>query len=70
MTDLNNLLLAYQCNKWNSSCAHCPYGYGYLNDRGDNTYWSCDSDRIADDMFAWLSIYQYLIDSQERNKNV
>ena len=66
--NLDNLIAAYEC--WNSpyksECDHCLYGYSYLDDSGDGRpFYACDEQKLTDDMYAWLKIYQHLT---EENK--
>lgn len=61
--NLDNLIAAYEC--WNSpyksECDHCLYGYSYLDDSGDcRPFYTCDEQKLTDDMYAWLKIYQHL----------
>ena len=36
-------------------CKYCPYGYGYLDETGDNSpFWWCNSDKIMGDAIELL----------------
>ena len=64
MNNLDTVIAAYEC--WNgvyeSGCEHCPYGYSYLDSCGDGRpFYTCDEQKLTDDMYAWLKIYQHLI---------
>jgi len=69
MNNLNTVIAAYEC--WNGpyehrKCDHCPYGYSYLDDSGDcRPFYTCDEQKLTDNMYAWLKIYQHL---REENK--
>ena len=65
--NLDNLLAAMQCERcYQNQCEYCPYGYGYFDDSGDNSFWWCNEEKIMEDAFFFLKIYQHLI---EENKN-
>ena len=65
---LDNIIKAYEC--WNepytpthkNKCQNCPYGYGYLDDSGDNYFWSCKEEQWEDDAYFYLKLYQHLIE--------
>jgi len=64
MNNLDNVIAAYEC--WNGpykgKCDTCPYGYSYLDDSGDGRpFYTCKEEKLTDDMYSWLKIYQYLI---------
>ena len=68
MNNLDNVIAAYEC--WNGiyehGCEHCPYGYSYFDDSGDgHPFYTCDEQKLTDDMYAWLKVYQHLM---EENK--
>ena len=57
MISLEKIIAAVECsNEYlpGDGCKYCPYGYEYLDDRGDNSFWSCDTDRILNDAIALL----------------
>lgn len=64
MPDLDTLIKVIQCNKWPSQCQHCPYGYQYWDDSGDNGFWWCDENRVYKETIFFLSLYQKLIKEQ------
>ena len=65
MKDLETIIAAYEC--WNGpyehgKCDHCLYGYSYLDEHGDGRpFYTCDEEQWEKDAYAWLKIYQYLI---------
>lgn len=65
MKDLDTVIAAYEC--WDGpyehgKCEHCSYGYSYLDDSGDGpSFYTCDEEQWTKDAYAWLKIYQYLI---------
>jgi len=65
MNNLDTVIAAYEC--WNGpyetgKCDNCPYGYSYLDDSGDGRpFYTCKEEKLTDDMYFWLKIYQYLI---------
>ena len=73
MNNLDNVITAYEC--WNSpyekdKCDHCPYGYSYLDDSGDGRpFYTCKEEKLTDDMYSWLKIYQYLIKEDKKGNN-
>ena len=64
--NLDNLINAIQCEGcYKHKCEHCPYGYGYLDTTGDNSFWWCDEGKIMTDALFYLQIYQHLIKEKE-----
>lgn len=65
MNDLDTVIAAYECQNWlyeRDKCDHCPYGYSYLDDSGDGRpFYTCKEEKLTDDMYSWLKIYQHLI---------
>ena len=56
---IERVISAYNCGETQlpgDRCEHCPYGYGYLDDHGDHTFWWCNDDKIADDAIKLLYI--------------
>lgn len=43
-------------------CKNCPYGYGYLDETGDSSFWWCDTDKIMNDAIALLELYGQMED--------
>lgn len=58
MIDREKVIAAAECGKDLSPsdrCKNCPYGYGYLDETGDNNpFWWCNIDGIMDDAIALL----------------
>lgn len=58
MSKCDRILLAHECyedlNTSEEQCKDCPFKYGKYDDRGDHGFWTCDSDRLYDDMAALL----------------
>jgi len=55
--DIENVVSASDCLEAHvpgDRCRNCPYGYGKLDDSGDNAFWWCDYDRIFDDAITLL----------------
>ena len=49
---IDNWLKAVDCDPVSHhthDCKNCPYGYGYLDNRGDNSFWWCDEEKILND---------------------
>lgn len=68
MTKAERIIAAYYCGDYKTPgkhCEFCPYGYGYLDDSGDSTFWWCDDDKIESDVIDLLSV---LIGSKRVNK--
>lgn len=65
--NLNNLIKAFTCNNWcyYDKCEKCPYGYEYLDERGDYPYWTCNEEKLNKDALFYLKLYQYLIEEKE-----
>lgn len=56
---IERLIKAYDCGEIQlpgDHCEFCPYGYGYLDDSGDYTFWWCNDDKITDDAIKLLYI--------------
>lgn len=56
-TKHDNMIKAYECVRDllpDERCKACPYGYGYLDTNGDNAFWWCDTDGIAEDMYNYI----------------
>ena len=66
--ELNNLIKALQCdNLTNASCQKCPYGYGYLDESGDYSFWCCNEIKLNEDSIFYLKLYQHLIEESEND---
>ena len=66
--NLDNLLAAMTCEGcYSDSCEECPYGYGYLDDSGDNSFWWCNEEKIMEDAYFYLKLYQHLIKEGMQN---
>ncbi len=58
--NLNNLIKAIECEEWHPSvCKRCDYGY--LDDHGDNSIWTCNEEKVKEETLFYLKLYQYLI---------
>ena len=72
---LKNVIAAYKCFngpyalEYKDKCKHCPYGYGYLDDSGDNYFWTCDSEKWENDAYFFLKLYQHLIKEEKEKTN-
>ena len=63
--NLDNVINALQCEGcFKHQCEHCPYGYSHLDDRGDNSFWWCNEEKVLEDALFYLKLYQYLIKEQ------
>lgn len=68
MQDLDNVIKAFEC--FNNPheyghCYKCIYGYEYFDDSGDGPgSWRCDEEKLENDMYSWLKIYQHLIEDK------
>lgn len=64
MNNLDTVIAAYECQNGpyeHGKCDHCPYGYSYLDERGDGRpFYTCDEEQWEKDAYTWLKIYQYL----------
>ena len=71
MPTLDLVIAAFECydNPNKSPCDNCSYGYGYLDEHWDYPCWSCDIEKLENDMLGYLKIYQYLVQEQENNNN-
>ena len=57
MTKPEKIIAAYNCGidkAPDSRCEKCPYGYGYLDQTGDNYVVSCNTDMMFDDALELL----------------
>ena len=58
MSRCDRILWAHECceeGKANEEqCEKCPYGYGKYDDSGDHAFWTCDSDKLHNDMAELL----------------
>jgi len=57
MTKQERIIAAYNCvndKLPDSRCEKCPYGYEYIDQKGDNYFVSCNTDMMIDDAFAML----------------
>ena len=58
MIDRDKIISAWLCcnnDLPKGRCEKCPFGYGKLEDTGDNSpFWFCDIDRIADNAVTEL----------------
>ena len=64
--NLDNLIDALKCDNWAPRhCQNCPFGYSYLDESGDTSFWTCDEEKKLEDSLFYLSVYQYLIKEQE-----
>lgn len=56
MTEIIRILDAYKCSEQlpNKRCKECPYGYGYLDESGDNMFWWCDDVQMTADAMSML----------------
>ena len=67
--NLDNLIAAVQCEGWvQHQCEHCPYGYGYLDDSGDNAIWWCNEAKIMEDSLFFLQLYKHLTEVSNNDK--
>ena len=58
MVQAERIIAAYYCSEEKlpgDRCKHCPFGYGYLDDRGDHPFWWCDDETIMKDAVEILS---------------
>lgn len=58
MTKAEQIIAAYYCSDDvfpNNRCKECPFGYGYLDDSGDHSFWWCDEEKITKDAVELLS---------------
>lgn len=56
---IERVISAYDCGEthWpDDRCEHCPYGFGYLDDRGDRSFWWCNHDKIEETAIKLLYI--------------
>lgn len=65
MKNLDTVIAAYECFNGPhkiGKCENCPYEYSYLDDSGDGRpFYTCKEEKLTDDMYIWLKIYQHLI---------
>lgn len=57
MNKREKIIAAYNCvndKLPDSRCEKCPYGYGYLDQSGDNYVVSCNTDMMFDDAISLL----------------
>lgn len=68
MQDLNNVIKAFECLNGpytGNHCDKCMYGYEYFDDSGDGPgWWRCNEEKLGNDMYSWLKIYQYLMENK------
>lgn len=58
MVQAERIIAAYYCSEEKlpgNRCEHCPFGYGYLDDGGDYSFWWCDDEAIIKDAVEILS---------------
>ena len=56
---IERVISAYNCGEiqWpGDRCEHCPYGYGYFDDSGDNAFWWCNDEKLEEDAIKMLRI--------------
>ena len=59
MTKAERIIAASYCSELKTPgnhCEFCPYGYGYIDDHGDNSFQWCNWDKIDEDAIDLLSI--------------
>lgn len=64
MNNLDNVIAAYECRNGpyeHGKCGYCQYGYSYLDDGDGLPFHTCDEEKLTDDMYSWLKIYQHLV---------
>ena len=57
MDDKDKIIKAYECGLNQlpgDRCENCPYGYGYLDESGDNSSWWCNDDKLMKDMYTFI----------------
>lgn len=69
MQDLNNVIKAFECfatdEYISNRCEYCLYNYNYFDDSGDGPgNWRCDEEKLENDMYSWLKIYQHLMEDR------
>ena len=52
---IERVINAYNCDETNR-CEHCPYGFGYLDDCSDHSFWWCNNDKIEETAIKLLFI--------------
>ena len=65
MTKPERIIAAYNCvndKLPDKRCEKCPYGYGYLDQSGDNYVVSCNTDMMFDDAISLLRAQEHLHD--------
>ena len=68
MPDLDNLINALECPEWREKvCKNCPYGYVFLDDAGDFSFWRCDEEQLKEDALVYLKIYRKTINDETRS---
>ena len=59
MTKTGKIIAAYNCvndKLPDKRCEMCPYGYGYLDQTGDNYFVTCNTEMIMADAIALLKV--------------
>ena len=73
MTKAERIIAASYCGELKtpgSHCEFCPYGYGYMDDCGDNSFWWCDWSKIEQDAIDLLSVLIGPKKTEELKENV
>ena len=64
MNRFEKVLMAYDCNSHmlspSDKCKECPFGYGYEYE-GDHKFWTCNYDKITDDMAKLINDTRYCL---------
>lgn len=58
MVQAERIIAAHYCSEEKTPgkrCQYCPFGYGYLDDSGDYSYWWCDDEALERDAVEILS---------------
>jgi len=65
MDKIDRIISAYECGETKTPgerCKRCPYGYGKLDETGDNAFWWCNTDRLEQDAINLLKIIRAVLE--------
>ena len=65
MDKIDRIISAYECGEARTPgerCKRCQYGYGKLDETGDNAFWWCDTERLEQDAINLLRVIRAILE--------